>query len=314
MGGRQTRRDRDRRCARHRRASPVARRPTRVMDAAVKDSLAGWAAGAASAVCAQPCDTVLTRMQAASGTWGGGARAVARHVVGSGGVVALWRGVSAMCAVVPVQNAALFAGYGVGERAARALGGRGGTEASTTTGLTYVFVGGTVGGVAQSFIVNPFELVKVAQQQSVERSGYEAASRLAKRVGAGGLLTSGLGATMLRDGLPHGVWFVAYEWAKANWLSTFHGEGEKTPSPVGSMSCGAFAGTAAWAVGYPFDTIKTRVQASAVRGETLSVREATSALVAERALYRGFSLKLLRTIPSSAVCFLVYEEAMRLLA
>ena len=287
------------------------------MNDAVADALAGWLAGGAAAVCAQPCDTVLTRMQAgadagaAGGRWGGGARAQVSAVVARGGVGALWRGVSAMCAVVPMQNAALFAGYGAGERVARAIGGRG-TEASTaTTGLAYVFVGGTVGGLAQSFVVSPFELIKVAQQQSVERSGYEAATRVARKVGSFGLLTKGLGATFLRDGLPHGVWFVAYEWAKTNWIASFNTEGEKTPSPAGSMTCGAFAGSVAWAVGYPFDTVKTRVQASAVRGETLTVREATSALVAERALYRGFGLKLLRTIPTSAISFLVYEEAMR---
>jgi solute carrier family 25 carnitine/acylcarnitine transporter 20/29 len=287
------------------------------------DAAAGWVGGAASTLVVQPCDTVLTRMQASAlattatttatttTNWGGGARATLGGVVSRGGYGALWRGFSAMTAAIPAQNAALFAGYGAGERAARQLAGRGETDATATTGLAYVFAGGTVGGVAQSFVVSPFELVKVAQQQSVERSGYEAAASLAKRVGSVGLLTRGLGATLLRDGIPHGVWFVAYEWAKMNWTDRFNVDGDSSPSPVGSMTCGAFAGSVAWAVGYPFDTIKTRVQASAVRGESLTIREAVSSLVAERALYRGFGLKLLRTIPSSAVCFVVYEEAMR---
>jgi solute carrier family 25 carnitine/acylcarnitine transporter 20/29 len=74
------------------------------------------------------------------------------------------------------------------------------------------------------------------------------------------------------------------------------------------------------AVGYPFDIIKTRIQATTVlvassEGGTSvpGVLETAKQLVVEangnimRGLYRGFGLKLVRSIPASMIGFLTYE-------
>lgn len=136
------------------------------------------------------------------------------------------------------------------------------------------------------------------------------------------------GATLLRDGVPHGVWFVAYEWSKrhlselteeAKSETTSSDSGCATKAAVPSWSvpvcAGAFAATVAWGVGYPADTIKTRIQsASLTGGRVPGVMETAATMVREtegnvgKALYRGFGLKLLRTVPASAVAFFAYEE------
>lgn len=66
----------------------------------------------------------------------------------------------------------------------------------------------------------------------------------------------GLGSTLLRDGIPHGVWFVSYEYAKKQLNSFANETDEKTREIAVPMVSGAFAATSAWLVGYPFDLIK----------------------------------------------------------
>ena len=312
------------------------------------DLTAGWISGAVSVVVVQPVDTTLTRMQALRVRPGveSGPRAVFQTVLKEGGTRALWRGTAPMTFVIPFQNALLFAGYGLGNAWAKSLRGddaEGGKASSASAFSTYapVFAGGTLGGIAQSFAVSPFELVKIKQQSAGVGTVnvLQVAKQLGKQLGPG-VFSKGLGPTLLRDGIPHGVWFVAYEWSKTQLearLVDGDGKGkdetDKTPSSQHTaipLCAGAFAAAVAWGVGYPFDTIKTRIQASAVSnfnsgltqgkaGEkaALGVWATGRAMVAENngnvvaGLYRGFNLKLLRAVPASAVAFFVYEESRR---
>lgn len=173
--------------------------------------------------------------------------------------------------------------------------------------------------------MSPVELVKVTQQCSAAQPT-EAIS--ARRVVQNVLLSSskwrcGLNATLLRDGIPHGVWFVSYEMAKDAMIRAGHyddnilgGENntgdtqQQLPVQVPLVS-GAVAATVAWAVGYPADLIKTRIQATASREAGILstarqlVREADGKVLT--GLYRGFGLKLVRSIPASMIGFTVYE-------
>ena len=133
-------------------------------------------------------------------------------------------------------------------------------------------------------------------------------------------LWRGLGATLGRDGVPHGVWFATYEFSKQR-LEARHFDSaaatEPAP-PIVPISSGAIAATAAWGVGYPFDVIKTRIQGVA-GGERVGVNAMARRLLAEagghygRAFYTGFGLKLLRAVPMSAIGFYAYEEAKTML-
>jgi len=121
----------------------------------------------------------------------------------------------------------------------------------------------------------------------------------------------GLGSTLLRDGIPHGVWFVSYEFFKKELTISAKGVDSKTTEIAIPMLSGAFAATTAWLVGYPFDLIKTRIQAGTGDGVISTakdlVKEANGRWI--YGLYRGFGLKLLRSIPASAIGFLTYETA-----
>lgn len=297
------------------------------------DFFAGWCSGAAAIILCQPVDTVLTRLQASSiltrnvsaGLQGVGIASVVngaatmelQGLVSRAGATSLWRGSAPMVSAVPLQNALLMGGYGWGKR----LSGDGqedGKDKDTNDQLLGVFIGGCTGGVVQSFLMSPVELVKT-RQQVAGRNMMTALSSVSRGVFSTSKSTSawrGLNATLLRDGIPHGVWFVSYEMCKRR-LETYYSEKDRYASTdtqssfVVPLVSGAYAATVAWAVGYPFDIIKTRIQAGTSNGGIVSttqdiIRESEGHVF--RGLYRGFGLKLMRAIPSSAIGFLVYEK------
>jgi len=288
------------------------------------DAGAGWASGAASVLLCQPADTVLTRLQVAKAVPSAGASTLMRNpalthvtrVLSEGGAKALWRGSVPMVGVVPFQNALLFVGYGFGERWGKRLAAES-DGPNATASLLPVMAGGVAGGVLQSFVVSPMELMKIRQQTI---GGSLAATAQSIRAGIGApALWRGLNATLMRDGMPHGVWFVTYEWSKQKLLSHTSNTSDDPPMWV-PLSAGAFAASVAWAVGYPFDPIKTRIQAAAsAGGQVPSVTQVASQMMQEtggnffKAFYRGFGLKLARAVPGSAIGFLTYEEVAKVL-
>ena len=197
------------------------------------DFIAGWCSGGAAVLLCQPIDTVLTRLQAHATVIGvTTAPLEARGLVSQAGVKSLWRGSSAMIGAVPFQNALLMSGYGMGKRLC-----------SEENVLVGAFLGGCTGGVIQSFLMSPVELIKV-RQQVIGLNALKATAAVTR-----GLLSpfgwQGLGATLLRDGIPHGVWFASYEFAK-NYLDKHIGGETYHDSMTIPLMSGAFAATTAW--------------------------------------------------------------------
>jgi solute carrier family 25 carnitine/acylcarnitine transporter 20/29 len=276
------------------------------------DFAAGWCSGGAAVLACQPFDTVLTRWQAGIILQGGALGRDARALTQTSGWTALWRGASPMIGAVPLQNALLMGGYGVGQQYAE--------HYQPDWRKTAIFVGGCTGGLLQSFLMSPVELVKVAQQCAGQ--SFTTASQHVTTDATSAW--RGLGATLLRDGIPHGVWFVAYEECKDLMLASSGAansadDNHAAPLPVVvPLVSGAVAATTAWAVGYPADVIKTRIQAAASLSTSsssvpLGIFETARLLIAEangnvwKGLYRGFGLKLVRSVPASMIGFTVYE-------
>jgi solute carrier family 25 carnitine/acylcarnitine transporter 20/29 len=268
------------------------------------DLFAGWASGAVSIFCSQPIDTVLTRIQANKHLVQTKTSSTTKSLVGNYGIKSLWRGSSAMIGAIPFQNALMMAGYGYGKRWCE--------NRNPNEVLMGVFIGGCCGGVAQSFLMSPVELIKV-NQQVIGKSLSSATAFVASGMLERKVAWRGLEATLLRDGIPHGVWFASYEWSK-NYLEQMNDvQQDRRFKSVIPLFCGAFAAFTAWAVGYPFDIIKTKIQAvEGSQGKT--VMQATKEILEEsngrpfRALYRGFGLKICKAVPASAINFFVYES------
>lgn len=300
------------------------------------DFVAGWCSGAAAVIALQPVDTILTRWQAgvlitATPTGQHIVAGEARALTTALGLKALWRGASPMITAVPFQNALLMGGYGVGQGWYE----KGSPEATSSKRWKAIFIGGCAGGVLQSFLMSPVELIKVNQQcraAAVTAASKEVFSQLLR---GSPLAWRGLGATLLRDGIPHGVWFVSYEACKQYGLAYYKRQkvdatGTSTSDllmaaltdPIDSdddddmpvavpLLSGAVAATVAWGVGYPADLIKTRLQYDKTGKQGIFstarvlVQEANGNVVS--GLYRGFGMKLVRSVPASMIGFGVYE-------
>jgi solute carrier family 25 carnitine/acylcarnitine transporter 20/29 len=135
------------------------------------DFASGWISGGISVLVIQPIDTILTRLQAstakvlqhhdvaakvsktcvqtsvnaATSTTAVTLRpsAIARSMISDFGISSLWRGSSAMIGAVPLQNALLMTGYGVGKRFS--VGDDETDKGSTSEVLFGVFIGGCTG-------------------------------------------------------------------------------------------------------------------------------------------------------------------------
>ena len=107
-------------------------------------------------------------------------------------------------------------------------------------------------GILQSFLMSPVELIKVTQQCAQQR-GIVSARRVVQNVWNSSHQQSwrcGLNATLLRDGIPHGVWFVGYDVTKDIMMRSMGIEKEDENLPVQvPLVSGAVAATVAWAVG-----------------------------------------------------------------
>jgi len=281
----------------------------------VVDLMAGWASGTVSLFVSQPIDTMLTRIQA---TPSGAPLSKRVSSLAKSNPFSLWNGSLAMIGAIPVQNALLMAGYGYGKRWTETNGNH---HITSTKSDVYfgVFVGGCVGGFLQSFLMSPVELIKVNQQVAGKNLSH-AASMVATGIFQRNVAWKGLEATVLRDCIPHGVWFVSYEWCKNTLVKKFYDENEQSAEKMIGVAIpsGAFAALTAWGVGYPFDIIKTRIQARDTfthdRKQQTGIWNVAKEIVSESkgyplaALYRGFSLKLAKAIPASAINFFVYES------
>ena len=224
-----------------------------------------------------------------------------------------------MISAIPLQNAILMGGYGVGQQyydGPPQEERQNSTTSRQQQRLWAIFVGGCTGGVLQSFLMSPVELIKVLRQcQPTSSSSSSSSSSSYLGSSTSSAWRRGLSATLLRDGIPHGVWFVSYEATKNYIVATTSGDDESNQTVMAPLVSGAVAATVAWAVGYPADVIKTRQQAAAgCRSTTALGVVATGRLLVQEAggnvmqgLYRGFGLKLVRAVPASMIGFSVYE-------
>ena len=215
------------------------------------DFASGWLSGGVAVLVCQPLDTVLVRYQAGRSLVTG-SLSDTRWLLHQFGLSSLWRGSSCMIGAVPFQNALLMGGYGLGKRL---VVDNQNDNDNYWMKYNAIFGGGCVGGILQSFLMSPVELWKVSQQTQLTTTTNTTMTTTTTmgqpwwRVlwgGRGSLSSSwqrGLGATLWRDGIPHGIWFVSYECAKDHLQQTLSPSHYEYTVPLIS---GAIAAIVAW--------------------------------------------------------------------
>lgn len=266
------------------------------------------AAGVAAAIelsIMSPLDVVKTRLQLPQSPtgqrWTGLLQAL-RGTVANEGLMGLWRGFGpGLCIVVPRRGIKFAANSSfrsvLGDGAAASL------------------VAGGAAGACEAVLITPLETVKVALQ-SAQRS--TSATHVASTLWrAGGLtaLYAGLSATVAKHTAHSMCYFAVFQQAQGR-------ARRLARSRVGGdLAAGFAAGVAAGTANNPFDVVKTRVQVTATAGATglpavaaagaeLGLAGSLLALARREgaaALFQGWTAKVARLGPGSAIIFAVYH-------
>ncbi|KAJ7172364.1 mitochondrial carrier domain-containing protein [Mycena filopes] len=199
-------------------------------------------------------------------------------------------------------------------------------------------IGGAMSGSLISFGSAPFELVKVRRQLEFAIAASKgvhltkppgtvaAVKEIFKTNGITGLYT-GFRLHFLRDTLGTSLYFLEYDGMRHLLGRDRNGEQGETPSwlPIHSslvpFVCGSVSGVTSWALIYPLDVVKTKVQQRALAGERFrGVWETLHRLVrgpdpaAPKSIlagcariYRGLGVSALRSITTHGLLWTFYD-------
>ncbi|OAD62156.1 Mitochondrial carnitine/acylcarnitine carrier protein CACL, partial [Eufriesea mexicana] len=257
--------------------------------------------GCAGIVVGYPLDTIKVHMQTQDyrnpiykSNWH-----CFRTLLAKESVTGLYRGMSSPVAGVAVVNAIIFGVYGQTQK-----------YIPDPATLTSYFLAGALAGIAQTPICSPMELAKTRMQlrtSPVQFTGpFQCLKYTYTHEGLRGLFR-GVDVTFLREVPSFGIYFLTYEAL----TRTADNSPVSTPS---MLLAGGLAGTTSWAVSYPLDVIKSRIQADGNRyaGIVDCLRQSMRA-EGYSWLYRGLSSTIIRAFPTNAVTFTVVTWTFRLL-
>ena len=253
----------------------------------LRDALAGAAGALCLTIVGAPLDLVKTAAQTGAAV---SPAVAARRVLAAHGPLGLWRGAGPAFASALTENVVLFSAHGA---LARAAGGGEPTPAGAAA------LGGAA-AVASATAICPAEVVKVrAQAAAAAGGGGGGALALWRADGARGFFR-GLAPLVARDVPLIGVMFCVERGVDAALAA--RGAGADARALLG----GGMGGAVAWAVVFPLDVAKSRLQARALPGGLLStLREAAR----ERALYAGVSAAVVRAFAANAALFYGVRKA-----
>ncbi|KIK58239.1 hypothetical protein GYMLUDRAFT_45450 [Collybiopsis luxurians FD-317 M1] len=291
------------------------------MNKSVKDVAAGTAGGIAQVLVGQPFDIVKVRMQTApKGTYSGMVHC-AGGILKNEGPLAFYKGTLTPLLGIGVCVSIQF---GVIEYMKRLFtqqnlaAGTGGPEGKDLNAAQLV-ASGVAAGLANGFVSGPVEHIRIRlqTQPSVNppyNGPFDAMKKIYTAHGIQGIF-KGQGVTFLREATGYGVYFLAYEKLVQREMRV-KGIKREELSAVNAVLYGAAAGYALWAVIYPIDMVKSRMQTD---GFTVATgrRYATSldcvrqVLRTEgpRAFLRGLAPTLIRSPFANGATFLGFEMA-----
>eukprot|EP01034_Spumella_vulgaris_P023599 gene23600-29835_t len=165
------------------------------------------------------------------------------------------------------------------------------------------FTAGLMGGLVQSVVSVPIEVVKCTMQASESstvmatkttnqssnaiRDTFNCVRDLYRREGLFRGLFKGYFVTVTRDVPSLGVYFFTYKYARDQ-ITRY--QQVDTPSHSAIIVGGGLAGAASWCSVYPFDVMKTYCQVTHVEGQP------------------NYRVTILRAFPVNAATFYFYEK------
>ncbi|KAJ5809106.1 uncharacterized protein N7503_001324 [Penicillium pulvis] len=289
---------------------------------AMKDIVFGSVAGMAGKLIEYPFDTVKVRLQSQPEHLPlryTGPLDCFRQSFQVDGVRGLYRGISAPMTGAAVETSCLFFSYRLIQDALKANV----FPNVEQLPLWVLVASGAASGSVTSLALTPIELIKCKMQVPVESAvGHKAPGPLLlmasifRHEGIMGFWRGQMG-TLIRETGGSAAWFGGYEGVSSLFRRYSSRPSSATDSlPVHQqMIAGAAAGISYNFLFFPADTIKSRMQtedisrrpANGARQTFWSVGRALWRQQGLKGMYRGCGITCLRSAPSSAFIFAVYE-------
>lgn len=273
---------------------------------ALEEFFAGSVGGACGVVVGHPFDTVKVRLQLADTHQTIGS--VFRAIVGHQGFAGLFRGMASPLLTDALSGAVVFGSY---YQAGMRLFGKSDNQLS----FSEAFISGAVAGIPGGLMLCPIELVKIRLQApgSVYQGPVHVITSILRTEGVSGLFR-GLTTTMVRDIPSYAVYFSSYDYCKKRLSEA------RFDAATNAILSGGTAGTLCWGACYPFDVLKSRMQAQSKHAPHQqnavyfrSLWHCYSHLVSvggHRSLFQGVLPTLIRAFPVNAAIFGSYELTM----
>ncbi|WVQ72121.1 hypothetical protein IAR50_001666 [Cryptococcus sp. DSM 104548] len=284
-----------------------------------KDLIGGSIGGIAQVLVGQPFDIVKVRVQTSPpGTYKSPLECATR-LLKNDGPLGFYKGtltpLLGIGACVSIQ-------FGAMEYAKRFFRGRNG---GGDLNLGQFWLSGAFAGVANTVVCNPVEHIRIRLQTQPDvvpklyNGPVDCAAKLYKNGGGLKGIFKAQSATMLRDGVGCGFYFLAYEGLVQRHIKTTGLKREEI-SPIWAVTYGAAAGYALWFSIYPVDVIKSKLQTDSLLAAD---RKYTGMVDCARKTWRAQGVKgflgglgptLIRSPFANGATFVAFELAMRAMA
>jgi len=305
----------------------------------IQDFVAGTLAGVALTLVGHPFDTIKVRLQTQRELYKTGWDCLKKTVTKEG-FLAVYKGMGGPMLTIPLVNAVVFAAYAQAKDLMHQF-----QKEPKPLSLTQISIAGAYAGLINCAIVSPVELIKTRLQIQHEqtslrrtlRSRYAAkpteqvvfngpvdcVRKIYQKNGLKGLYR-GMTSTIYREIPGYGGQFWMYEALKRG--LTREGEAVHDLGAVPLIIAGGTAGIFGWCCSYPFDYIKSQIQAEPYDKRTTwrkhpllldggfwDCARQTVARGGFKALWKGFGPCAARAFPANAAGFLAYEFGLNML-
>ncbi|XP_065222635.1 solute carrier family 25 member 45-like [Planococcus citri] len=294
-----------------------------------KDFTAGWVSGICSTAVGYPMETIKVRQQMTPNF--GSAFNQAVKMVKREGMPCFFKGLSYPLWTTGVLNSLYFGFYGNSLRMIEEMKGQSHHRNCCEYGTIYkgwhfdCFVAGCIGGTVATLVNTPIELVKTILQadSSVTKINTKKLTpnaclkKLFKTNGVRGCYHGGL-ILLYRDVPTYGLYAVIYEHI-ACMLKTRDRSKDRFTHILYEGVAGGLSGVITWILAYPVDVIKSRFMSDCYN-KNRRYSGITDCIVKTykqygiRAYYKGIWIAIVRAFPVNLICFVTYEQTLRLCA
>lgn len=285
------------------------------------DFTAGSLGGVALVYVSQPMDTVKVKMQAFPTLYKNMIDCTVNTFKKDGVVRGLYAGTLPAVVANVAENSVLFAAYGACQNLVAMV-----ERKSTVAELTALdnATAGFLAAFFSSFTLCPTELIKCklqalreVQQHNLKPnekvpkvSPFQLTRQILRSEGIPGMFR-GLTSTFAREMPGYFFFFGGYEATRD--LLANPGQSKDDIGPLKTMVAGAVGGVALWTSIFPADVIKSRIQVQSLRLSMTQVGVDIFRKEGPLAFYNGLTPTIVRTIPATAVLFVVYEYTKKLM-